>query len=231
MRRSLLRSAVALVASAALSDAASTAVDPFGHGLRRFFFFPENFTQLNHGAYGGTPRPVLESQYGYMQKMEQNINEFMNGATGYRACILEARNALSGMANAPVNDTVLVDNASEAINDLLRNFEPPLSADEYILDLSTGYGPFQALYAWLGERLGVQTLTVPIAWPVTGPESFVDPVRTALQSNASSINIRVAVISQISAYPAVTLPIKELVEVSSTLSFKSELLRSKTHSH
>jgi selenocysteine lyase/cysteine desulfurase len=148
----------------------------------------------------------------------------MNGATGYRACILEARGALSAMVNASsVNDTVLVDNASEAINDILRNFEPPLSADEFILDLSTAYGPFQGFYAWLGERLGVQTLTVPIAWPVTGPESFLVPVRAALEANASSLNIRVAVISQISAYPAVTLPVAALVEVRRGRAFSSLL--------
>ena len=38
---------------------------------------------------------------------------------------------------------------------------------------------------------------MPIAWPVTGPESFVDPVRAALAANASALNIRVAVISQV----------------------------------
>ena len=56
-------------------------------------------------------------------------------------------------------------------------------------------------------------LTVPIAWPLTGPESFLAPVAAALAANASALNIRVAVISQISAYPAVTLPVKQLVEL------------------
>lgn len=45
---------------------------------------------------------------------------------------------------------------------------------------------------------------------MVGPESFTAPVRAALAA-APSLNIRVAVISQISAYPAVTLPVAELV--------------------
>ena len=104
----------------------------------------------------------------------------------------------------------LVDNASEAINAIIRNLEPPLGADEWILDLSTAYGPFAELYAWLGSRTGVRTLTVNISWPVTGTGSFVEPVRAAL-SAARALNIRIAVISQISAYPAVVLPVAELV--------------------
>lgn len=190
----------------------ATAVQ-FGHALRSFFYFDANYTQLNHGAYGGTPRPVVEAQYKYVGSMERDIDPWMNGATGYRSCILAARTHISSMLDAPVNDTVLVDNASEAINDIMRNLEPPLGPDEYILDLSTAYGPFTSFYGWLGERLGVQTLTVPIVFPLTGPESFTGPVAAALAANASALNIRIAVISQISAYPAAVLPVRELVDL------------------
>ena len=55
---------------------------------------------------------------------------------------------------------------------------------------------------------------VNITWPVTGPESFIEPVRSALELAASlSLNIRVAVISHISAYPSVVLPVRELVDL------------------
>jgi selenocysteine lyase/cysteine desulfurase len=212
----MLSSSLALLAGAAAAAATATeaAAATFGHALRPLFFFNDNFTQLNHGAYGGTPRAVVDAQYAFVAEMEADLEPWMNSAGGYRRCILAAREQLAAMVNAPsVNDTVLVDNASEAINDVLRNFEPPLTADEYIVELSTAYGPFTGLYEWLGIRQGVQLLTVPIAWPVTGPESFLAPVAAMLAANASSLNLRVAVISQISAYPAVLLPVKELVEL------------------
>lgn len=185
----------------------------FGHSLRQYFYFEDNYTQLNHGAYGGTPRPVIDAQYSYVAAMERDIDPFMNGPNGYRACILAARNHLAAMLNiANVNDTVLVDNASEAINDILRNFEPPLSADEYIFDLSTAYAPFVGFYNWLGVRQGVRTITAQIDFPVSGDESFIGPVR-ALLANSTHLNIRVAIISQIAAYPCVTLPVKGLVDL------------------
>ena len=197
--------------AACLASAASAPALPFGHSLRPLFYYPANFTQLNHGAYGGTTRGIVAAQYEAVARMESDLDTFMNGASGFRACIAAARGRLAAMIGAPLEDVVLVDNASEGINAVLRNMEPPLSADEWILDLSTAYGPFTALYEWLGVRTGVQTLTVPITFPVTGAESFVAPVRAALAANASSLNIRVAVLSLISAYPAVTLPIAALV--------------------
>lgn len=153
---------------------------------------------------------MAAAQYAAVAQMEANIDEWMNGPTGYRACILAARTTAAQLLGTPFNDTVLVDNASEAINDILRNFEPPLGPDEVILDLSTAYGPFHSLYLWLGERQGVQVLQVPISWPVTSADSFLDPVRAVLAANASTLNIRVAVISHISAYPSVVLPVADL---------------------
>ncbi|CAF1304248.1 unnamed protein product [Adineta steineri] len=190
---------------------------PFGNDRLNDFFFVKNgtiFHQFNHGAYGGTAKIVVESQYKYVEQMESSIREWMNGATGYRKCIISAKQRLAEMMNIKnTSDTVLVDNASEGINAIIRNLDPPLGSSDYILDLSTAYGPFKGLYQWLGSRYGVKTLEVPIQWPVTGPESFIQPITAALEANASSINIRVAIFSHVSAYPAVILPVKQLVEL------------------
>ena len=136
----------------------------------------------------------------------------MNGADGYRQCITSAKQRLGAMMNIKnASDTVLVDNASEGINAIIRNLDPPLGPNDTIIDLSTAYGPFKGLYQWLSTRYGVQVFEIPIVWPVDGPNSFYRPILNALQTNASRMNIRVAIISHVSAYPAVVLPVKELV--------------------
>ena len=138
----------------------------------------------------------------------------MNGADGYRQCINSAKQRLSSMMNITnSSDTVLVDNASEAINAVIRNLDPPLGSNDTILDLSIAYAPFKGLYQWLSSRYGVHVFEIPILWPVTGPESFMNPIRDALQNNASKLNIRIAIISHVSAYPAVILPVKELISL------------------
>jgi selenocysteine lyase/cysteine desulfurase len=69
--------------------------------------------------------------------MEADIDTWMNSAQGYRRCIVAARRMLSDMIRSDFNSTVLVDNASAAINVILRNMQPPLGPDDVILDLST----------------------------------------------------------------------------------------------
>jgi selenocysteine lyase/cysteine desulfurase len=69
--------------------------------------------------------------------MEADIDTWMNAAQGYRRCIVAARRMLSDMIRSDFNSTVLVDNASAAINVILRNMQPPLGPDDVILDLST----------------------------------------------------------------------------------------------
>jgi hypothetical protein len=69
--------------------------------------------------------------------MEADIDAWMNSAQGYRRCILAARLMLSSMIRSDFNSTVLVDNASAAINVILRNMQPPLGPDDVIVDLST----------------------------------------------------------------------------------------------
>jgi isopenicillin-N epimerase len=180
----------------------------FGHGMLPLFF--HNYTQFNHGAYGGTPRSVISSQYDYVAQMESDIDPWMNSAQGYRACIVQARESLAELTNVSnVNDTVLVDNATEGINVILRTLDPPLGEDDIIFDLSTEYSPFVGLYQWLESRYGTSVVTADIAFPVTGADSFLIPVKTKL----AQMNVlpRIAVISHISAYPSVVLPVAELV--------------------
>eukprot|EP01046_Picozoa_sp_COSAG06_P108996 COSAG06_NODE_55438_length_289_cov_1.200000_1_plen_55_part_01 len=49
-------------------DEARSSSNKFGHALRSKWLFKDNFTQLNHGAYGATPHAVLAAQWGYMQQ-------------------------------------------------------------------------------------------------------------------------------------------------------------------
>ena len=201
-----------LLLSYVAMSVSSTSTSNFGHAMLPYFY--HNFTQFNHGAYGGTPIPVIKAQFEYVSTMESNLENWMNGATGYRQCIGAARQLLANITKVKdANDTVLVDNATEGINVILRTLEPPLGPDQYIFDLSTEYGPFVALYKWLESRYGTKVITADIGFPVIGTASFLDPVRAVLEANSSTLNIRIAVISHVASYPSVILPVRELVEL------------------
>ncbi len=66
--------------------------------------------------------------------------------------------------NAGVDDVVLIENASGAINAILRSLG--LKAGDILLDFSTAYPPFKQFYQWLEATAGIQVLEVPIVFPM-----------------------------------------------------------------
>ncbi len=66
--------------------------------------------------------------------------------------------------NADVANVVLLENASAAINAILRSilFKP----GDIMIMFSTAYGPFKEFYKYLNAALGVQIVEVPIVFPL-----------------------------------------------------------------
>jgi hypothetical protein len=52
----------------------------------QFLFFP-NFTNINHGAYGATPLPVVLAQEAYTREEEGNIEVGVNRALHCRVIL------------------------------------------------------------------------------------------------------------------------------------------------
>lgn len=221
-KRRLVQSMIATLLSVATAGATTSVAtagattsplldaSPFGHALRKDFLFADNTTQFNHGSYGGIPRKVLDAQYEYVKALEQNVLQRIDSAW-YRDRLIAVRKRLGEYINAPWEDVVLVDNASNAINVLLSmmwKFE----SDEVLLDFSTAYGPFKAYYEWLHATRGINTVAVDLHFPLSGPQPVLDALEKTLASiKASNKKVSVCVVSQVSSAPAVLLPIAEIV--------------------
>ena len=83
----------------------------FGNGLRSLWYFSENFTDMNHGFGGMTPRHVHEAQTRYVVRRESNPAQFGWGCpTG--SDVSSARNKVADYIGATsVEDLVMVENA------------------------------------------------------------------------------------------------------------------------
>ena len=210
-------------------------LQPFGRRLWGEWMFATNFSQMNHGAYGATPRPVMEAQWKYMQQMEANMQVWMNGLPGddpelpcfpgeeescrnhgYKGIVAAARARLAKYLNASAEDLVLVDNASNGINMLLRSFVGhSLKRGDVLLDFSVVYGPFADFYRWLMGTVGVEVYQVQIGWPLTSPTQVVSAFRKVLdEQRAAGKHVAYAVVSHVSSYPCVLLPVAELTAAS-----------------
>jgi isopenicillin-N epimerase len=112
-------------------------------------------------------------------------------------------------------DTIImqVDNASGAINALLRSL--PLKAGDILLDFAVVYQPFAEFYSWLEATRGVTVVTVPMTWPLNSTQQVTNAFReTLLSTKAAGRHVAYAVVSHISSYPCIKMPIAELAKVS-----------------
>jgi hypothetical protein len=177
--RSIAAATVAAALALAILDtgAAGPPPSPFGHALRSEFMFDPNTTQFNHGSYGGTPTSVFEKQIANIRYVEGFIIERIVG-TWYRDGLLAVRKRIAAYIGAPWEDTVLVDNASNALNVLLDQWK--FSQDEVILDFSTAYSNFQRTYKWIYAARNVSTVTVPFTFPLAGGRPFPCNIYTVI---------------------------------------------------
>ena len=104
------------------NNAALTAVDgtPFGHALKeKYFMLDKEYCNLNHGSYGTVPIPVFERQQKYYMEQESRPDAWFR--ENYFSYVKEARSTLAELVGTHVNNLVLVENASNAVNSVLSS--------------------------------------------------------------------------------------------------------------
>jgi selenocysteine lyase/cysteine desulfurase len=65
---------------------------------------------------------------------------------------------------------------------------------------------------WLSSTVGVVGVTVNVTFPLSGDESFLEPLHEALQRMGQG-GVRLVVMSHVSSLPAVLLPVEKLVKL------------------
>lgn len=92
-----------------------------GHTLRdEHFQLYKGLTNLNHGSFGTVPKSVMAAQIEFMTKQESCPELWFR--EWYQIDINRSRVAVANLIKAPGDEVVLVENASYAINALLRSY-------------------------------------------------------------------------------------------------------------
>ena len=132
----------------------------------------------------------------------------------YAKRLIPVRKQLAAYINAAEESTVFMENASGALNAVIRSLE--MGPGDRVLILSTAYSVVPNILTYLNSwtKGAVQFVTVPIEFPVSGAADFVAPVQAALDAAAKEGHpFRLAVFSHISSVPAVVLPVEELATI------------------
>jgi len=185
---------------------------PFGPALKaKHFLLDPTLVTFNHGSFGAIPRVVLEAQQHLVLQQEKHLDRWFRQT--YFGLIDVVRVALAKLVNCPEADLVLVENASAAVNSILRSWK--FGPKDSVLMLSTAYPMVVHTADWLVAEYGVHKVVVDVTFPLRETKSLINRVGTALMDAASAgFPVALCVFSHISSVPAIVEPVKELTAVA-----------------
>ncbi|KAH8806596.1 pyridoxal phosphate-dependent transferase [Flagelloscypha sp. PMI_526] len=184
----------------------------FGREMLKYFMFDPEYTNLNHGSYGSLPRPVLASCNELTATIESNPDIWTR--TLYDPRLVEVRETIALLVGVPVNDLVIVQNATTAINTVLRNIE--WHHEDIILVCSTTYNSIDRVSQYLHDipphpRLEKFDLRLPCSNAAI-VEAYEKRVKALREEVGKGPRI-LAVIDSIISNPGIWLPWKRMVKV------------------
>jgi len=169
--------------------------------LRARWSLDPKISFLNHGSFGGCPRPVLESQTAWRDRMERQPVAFF--ARDLEGLIDEARERVAAFVGADPLDLVFVPNATTGVNAVLRSLR--LEAGDEALVTDQEYNATRCAAQFVAEQAGARLVRAEIPFPIDSPETALQRVLDAVTERT-----RIVVIDHATSQTALIMPVEEL---------------------
>jgi len=185
---------------------------PFGKELQsKYFHLEHGFINLNHGSFGTCPKAVLAKQFEYLVNEETHLDHWFRNHMYDK--IWDSRRTIASLVNGPIEDIVLVENASTAVNSILRSLQ--FSKGDGVLILSSAYSMVKHTIDWLSDSYGIYKEIVPIYYPILSKLEFEKGILQSIEKclTKSDGSIKVCIFSHISSQPSMVEPVKEMAEL------------------
>jgi isopenicillin-N epimerase len=192
------------LASAAKSrhHPAMSDVPAFGAPARRLFQLEDGAIYLNHGSYGATPKAVTLAQRRWQDRLEAEPSRFMERE--FRPGLRVAAERLSAHLGVSGRSIAMVENATQAVNAILRSFD--FAPGDEILITDQTYNAVKNTVRWVASRSGAKVVEVALPFPAFSEDSLVQAFAAGL-----SAKTRVAVIDHVTSPTALVLPVARMV--------------------
>lgn len=178
------------------------AAPAFGVPARRLFQLEDGAVYLNHGSYGATPKAVTAAQRRWQDRLEAEPSRFMERE--FRPGLRVAAERLSDHLGVPGRAVAMVENATQAVNAVLRSLH--FASDDEILITDQTYNAVKNTARWIAARSGARVVQVDLPFPAFSDDSLV-----AAFSAGLSERTRVAIIDHVTSPTALVLPVARMV--------------------
>ncbi len=177
----------------------------FGRTLRDQFFLDPGCTYLNHGSYGALARPVADAANAIRERAEHQPTRFM--VDDLPDLIRDSADDLGLYLGARGRDIVFVDNATTAVNAVLRSLTF-LPGDE-VVATSFIYNAVLKTLEFITERAGARLVVAQIPFPLISPADVVAAIAGALTRRT-----RLLVVDHVTSETGLVMPIEDIVRLA-----------------
>lgn len=174
----------------------------FGAPIRRLFQLEDGAIYLNHGSYGATPKLVTAAQRRWQDRLEAEPSRFMERE--FRPGLRVAAERLSEHLGVPGRSIAMVENATQAVNAILRSLR--LAPGDQILINDQTYNAVKNTVRWVASRAGAEVVQVDLPFPAHSADSLLQAFRAGLCERT-----RVAIIDHVTSPTALVLPVERMV--------------------
>jgi selenocysteine lyase/cysteine desulfurase len=159
---------------------------------------------LEHGYWGKMAKPVLDA-YHTANKMVNSQNSFY-ARKGFPSDMRQAMARVSQGLGAEDGEIVLTRNATEAIHNLIRQYQGLTSGDA-VLMADSDYPSFKTAMQWLKQDRGVDTIEL-ITPTVAEQEQLLECYINAFDQHP---NIKLMLLTHVSNQHGLVFPVKAIV--------------------
>lgn len=178
----------------------------FGHAIRDEFGLNWGVTHLNHGSYGTAPTRVRRVAAREMDVIESWPDDFFRRNALPR--FIETSDAVGASFGAPRGSVCLIENATVAVNTVLRAVAADLRPGDVFLVNDHTYAACRNAVMDTAARAGATVITAAFPLPITSPDELV--ARLAAEVDrivASGARLRLVLLDHITSPTAIVLPV------------------------
>jgi len=177
----------------------------FGNNIKSKFFLNNEYIYINNASRGVTPIEILDDSKQIYSKIESlpyssedAFNEYQN-----------VSNYLAKFINASMNSVVLTRNITYGINSVVNSFN--FNENDAILITNLIYPASKNIINNINKKYNTKIIEQKINFPIIDYNSIINDYKKIIKNNK---NIKFVLIEHITSPTALTLPIKELIDIA-----------------
>ncbi len=158
---------------------------------------------LNHGSFGGCPRPVLEAQQRWQWHLERQACAFMIGEL--EPALDQVRERLGAFLGCDPDDLALISNATEGVGTVLRSLD--FGPGDEVLVLDHTYNACKNAVDVELHRRGGKAVVAQLPFPLSNAAKATEAILATVTPRT-----RLALLDHVTSPTGIVLPIADLVK-------------------